>query len=134
MKHDILSTDIAAWGRIQALYAHETVPLIVDIKQAKKTRSAAQNRLMWALLTDISRQVKWDNEKLTPEEWKDLITAANHGNRIVRGISGGIVAIGAHTRKMTVAQMADLLDSITAFGNEQDVKFTAPEWMKEEAR
>lgn len=48
-------------------------PHEVHIKEPK--RSNPQNRLMWALLQDVSRQVLWHGQRLAPEDWKDLFTA-----------------------------------------------------------
>jgi hypothetical protein len=43
----------------------------------------------------------------------------------VPGIEGGFVVIGAHTSKMTVPEMTELIELSTAFGTQQGVKFRA---------
>lgn len=73
-------------------------PLIIVIDEEKRT--LAQNRMMWAVLNDIAKQVEWNGEKLTAEEWKHLITANLHGQKCVKGIQGGLVFMGLSTRKM----------------------------------
>ena len=88
-------------------------------------RSLEQNRMMWANLEDIAQQVIWYGVKLTKEEWKDVLTAALKKQKVVPGIEGGFVVIGARTSKMTVPEMTELIELSTAFGTQQGVKFRA---------
>ena len=46
----------------------------IAFKAAK--RSLPQNDKLWAMLTDISRQVDWYGQKLTPDDWKIIFTAS----------------------------------------------------------
>jgi len=98
-----------------------------------KPRSTEQNARMWAMLTDVSRQVVWYGQKLQPEEWKDVFSASLNRQKVVPGIDGGFVVLGMRTSKMTVAQMAELMELMEAFGAQQGVRFTAPEYMREAA-
>jgi hypothetical protein len=88
-------------------------------------RSLEQNRMMWANLEDIAQQVVWYGVKLTKDEWKDVLTAALKKQKVVPGIEGGFVIIGARTSKMTVPEMTELIELSTAFGTQQGVKFRA---------
>ena len=88
-------------------------------------RSLNQNRMMWANLEDIAQQVIWYGVKLTKDEWKDVLTAALKKQKVVPGIEGGFVVIGARTSKMTVPEMTELIELSTAFGTQQGVKFRA---------
>jgi hypothetical protein len=88
-------------------------------------RSLEQNRMMWANLEDIAQQVVWYGVKLTKDEWKDVLTAALKKQKVVPGIEGGFVVIGARTSKMTVPEMTELIELSTAFGTQQGVKFRA---------
>jgi hypothetical protein len=81
--------------------------------------------MMWANLEDIAQQVVWYGVKLTKEEWKDVLTAALKKQKVVPGIEGGFVVIGARTSKMTVSEMTELIELSTAFGTQQGVKFRA---------
>ena len=99
---------------------------IVEIKPA--TRSLEQNAAMWAALSDLSNQTDWHGIKLSPEEFKDLLSAGLVKSKVVPNIEGnGFVVLGQRTSKMNKREMGDLLDLIFAFGNERGVKFTAPE-------
>lgn len=99
----------------------------VVLRPAKSKRSLDQNAMMWALLSDVSRQVPWivDGKEttLSPEDWKDLFTASLAKEmRVAQGIDGGIVLLGRRTSKMGVAEMADLITLILAFCAERGVR------------
>ncbi len=95
------------------------------VKEA--TRSLEQNARMWAMLTDISQQVDWYGQQLTPDEWKDVLTAALKKQKAVPGIDGGFVILGARTSKMAVKDMSELMTLMEAFGAQQGVRFSARE-------
>lgn len=99
---------------------------IVELRQP--TRTLDQNARMWAMLSDISRQVEWDQGTMTADEWKDFFTAYLRGNKLVRGMDGrGLVAIGMRTSRMTRREMGELMELMSAFGSERGVRFTAPD-------
>lgn len=85
------------------------------------TRSLEQNRLMWSILHDISRHIEWYGQRLSPEDWKHLFTAALKKQRAVPGIDGGVVMLGQYTSRMTKAEMAEMIDFMTAFAVEKGV-------------
>lgn len=87
------------------------------------TRSLEQNALLWARLTQLSEAVKWDGETLTPTEFKDLLTACLRKQKVVRGIEGGLVFLGARTSSMTKSEMNDLLTLMEVFAAERGVTF-----------
>ncbi|MDE1139951.1 MAG: recombination protein NinB [Paraburkholderia tropica] len=97
---------------------------ICEIKP--RTRSLDQNAKMWAMLADLASQIQWYGQKLTSEEWKDVLTAALKKQKAVPGIDGGFVVIGARTRNMTIKEMSELVELMYAFGAEQDVKWSEP--------
>jgi hypothetical protein len=89
----------------------------------EETRSLPQNARMWAMLGELSRQVDWHGQRLAPEEWKDVCTSALKRQKVVPGIDGGFVVLGSSTRKMSKAELSELIDFIQAFGAQQGVKF-----------
>lgn len=91
-----------------------------------RTRSLDQNAKLWAMLADIASQVNWYEQRLTSEEWKDVLTAALKKQKAVPGIDGGFVVIGARTRNMTIKEMSDLVELMYAFGAEQCVEWSDP--------
>jgi ABC-type cobalamin transport system ATPase subunit len=100
----------------------------VDKGYKEKRRSLQQNARMWAMLSDVARQVVWHGQKLSAEDWKCMATAALKRQRVVPGIEGGVVVLGEPTKHMSIAQMAELMEFLEAFGAQHDVKFSAPEW------
>lgn len=109
--------------RQRAVEAIRTAPegMTVTIKPA--TRTLEQNSLLWPLLTAVSQQVDWYGHKLTPDEWKDVFTAALKRQKVVPGLDGGFVVVGASTSKMGKREFSDLLELIFAFGAEKGVVF-----------
>ena len=92
-----------------------------------ETRSLAQNNLMWSCLTDLSTQLQWCGKKMTPEGWKDFITAHIEGQDIVPNMDGtGFVTIGRgkSTSNMTIAEMTEVIEQCHAFGALQGVKWS----------
>lgn len=99
----------------------------VVLMLGREGRSTDQNSRLWATLSDVSQQVVWHGEKLSPEDWKHVFTAALEKQRIVPNIEGnGFVMCGMSTSKMSKAKFSDLLEIINAFGAEQGVKWSDP--------
>lgn len=103
----------------------------VTVEEAKPTRTLEQNSRLWALLTDVSRQVQWPVDgklqRLSPEDWKTILTAAlTKGQRVAQGVDGGFVMLGSSTSRMSVGDMIDLQTLIEAFGAERGVRWTDP--------
>lgn len=103
----------------------------LEWKPLRCTRTLQANAAMWALLADISRQVEWYGEKLTPDDWKHVFSSCLRKQRSVPGIEGGFVVLGARTSRMSKEEMSDLLELMHAFAAERDVKLSAPKWMSE---
>jgi len=99
----------------------------VTIAEIKDTRTRKQNDKMWAMLTDISKQVVWYGRKLIPEEWKDVISAGIKKQEAVPGIDGGFVILGARTSKMSIKEMIDVITVAYAFGIDHNVKWSEPD-------
>lgn len=96
--------------------------IVVD----EPARSLEQNDRMWALLTDVSKQVQWPVDGrlqlLTPEDWKHIFSAGmKREQRVAQGIDGGFVMLGQRTSKMTKCELGDLMELISAFGAERGV-------------
>ena len=87
-------------------------------------RSLGQNSLMWALLSDISKQVEWYDQKLSKNDWKWIFTAALRKQRMVPGIDGGMVFLGEPTSGMSKEELSDLIELIYHFGAERGVEWT----------
>ncbi|QDJ40308.1 recombination protein NinB [Bordetella hinzii] len=121
-----LSTPLARRNAAHAC-AHAPDGYRVEIKP--RTRSLAQNDMLWSILTDISRQVEFVVNgalvKLKPEEVKDILTAGlKRETRMAMGIDGGMVMLGQRTSRMSVRDMTQLIELAYAFGNEKGVEWS----------
>lgn len=94
------------------------------IVQPESIRNIAQNNCMWAALTELSDQILWHGEKLSSEEYKDLLTAGLKKSKVIPNIEGnGFVIVGQRTSNMSVKEMSELIELIFAFGSEHGCKF-----------
>ena len=102
----------------------QNVPNGTTVEFRAPRRSLDQNALMWSLLGQISKQVDWYGQKLSSEDWKDVLTASLRRTRVVPGIDAGtFVPLGMRTSQMTKEEISELLELIYAFGAERGVKF-----------
>jgi hypothetical protein len=113
--------------RVQAWAAKAPWGTRVTFQEAKRTSD--QNARMWAMLTEVARQVKWHGQQLSADDWKLIFMAAlPEETRIVPNLSGnGFVNLGRSSSKLSVGEMADLMDLIAAFGAREGVTFAEPE-------
>lgn len=91
---------------------------------APATRSIEQNALMWSCFTDIARDVIWHGQRLTPEDFKCMLTASLKQQRVVPGVEGGFVVLGQSTSRMSKAELSELVELAHAFGSEKGVKWS----------
>lgn len=120
---------VHATARQRAAQAVMHAPDGFRVEIRERTRTLDQNALMWELLTELSNQLQWPingkAETLTPEEWKDILSAGlSQENRIAMGIRGGFVMLGRRTSKMTVKQMTELIELIYAFAAENGINLS----------
>lgn len=97
---------------------------LVTIQPPK--RSMVQNAKMWAMLSDIAKQVIWHGLKLSPDDWKDVLSASLRKEiRTVPNIDGnGLVVLGMRTSQMTIGEMNEMIEFMYAFGASKEVKWS----------
>jgi hypothetical protein len=125
--HKAITAQLWPWVKAMTMGQNR---IVVEAK--RETRSLAQNARLWAMLTDISRQVEWYGRRLSPTEWKDVFTAALKRQDVVPGIDGGFVVLGKSTSSMTKGEMAELQTLMEAFGVERGVRFVSPDFVDPE--
>lgn len=108
---------------------------------SEPTRTSDQNRLLWPLLGDISRQVLWPNIKmemitLSSEQWKHMFTAALDAElAVVPNLDGtGFIALGKATSTMSKRKFSELIEFIYSFGASKGVKWSEPQEASDAAR
>ena len=121
----ILAHELA---RRRAMSAVADAPAGHVVTVAEPTRNLEQNSLMWVLLEAFSQQLVWpvngSMQRLTAEEWKDLMTAGfrQEQPRLAMGLRGGVVMMGCSTRKMGKREMADFITFIMSEAADRGVQ------------
>lgn len=101
-------------------------PVRLILTRTEEKRSDSQNRLLWAILRDVSEQVVWYGKKLSSDDWKQVFTAGLKRQTAVPGIDGGFVMLGSSTSRMNKREFSDLVELIYAFGSDQQVAWSDP--------
>jgi NinB protein len=90
------------------------------VKIEEPRRTLDQNAAQWPILEAFSRQLQWPVNgvmvHMTPEEWKDLLSAAfrKETARLAMGLDGGVVMLGSRTSKMSKSTFSEYLDFLHA--------------------
>ena len=106
---------------------------ILSIKP--ETRTQAQNRLMWPLLTVFANELLWPVNgrmvKMDADDWKDVLSAAFKGEsvRLAMGLNGGVVLLGQRTSKFSKAEFSDWIEFLYATAADRGEKL--PVWVGE---
>lgn len=98
----------------------------VAVRLIKESKKAALNARMWALLSDVSRHVKWHGAKLKPEQWKALFVAyiRSSSMRYMPTLCGrGLIPVNLDSSSLNRDEMIWMIESITQFARSQGVKF-----------
>lgn len=97
----------------------------VDFKEPQRT--LPQNDKMWAMLTDIARQCHIDGRRLTTDQWK-CVFLYELGQQIefIPSLSGGFIPYGQSSSDLGVSNMSDLIESMYAYGAENNVTWSDP--------
>lgn len=97
---------------------------------APPKRSADQNAMLHAILTDLSRsELTWAGKPRTVDEWKALVVsghavATGAGGEVVPGLEGEFVSIRESTASMGVARATSLIEYVLAFCHTNGVQMT----------
>ena len=114
-----------AWMHAKGWLMASDTRLTLEIRPEK--RSDAQNRLLHACLSEISKQVEWAGAKRDVDTWKRLLTAAwlrarGEGVEVLPAIDGhGIDVVFRHTSKLTKAECAELSEFVMAWAAERGI-------------
>ena len=93
---------------------------------SEPTRTQSQNARLWAMLGDISRQVKLFDRPATADVWKArFMNACGHEVQFEQGLSGEPFPVGFRSSHLTIPQMCELQEYMAAYGAEKGVTFYA---------
>jgi hypothetical protein len=124
-----LVTLLGPRSRSEAMGFIQKAPVGTRVEFKASKRTMPQNDRMWAMLTDVSRQLSWHGVKLTPDSWKLLFLDALRREiggefRIVPNLDGdGFVNLGTSSSDLSKDEMTMLIELIFKFGAEHDVVF-----------
>lgn len=114
-------------ARANAIQAVQNAPEGYTVTIAEPNRTLEQNALQWPILQAFADQLQWPVNGqmvwMTPDEWKDVLTAAfkRETARIAMGLDGGVVMLGMRTSKMGKKQFSEWIDFIKATAALRDV-------------
>ena len=122
-----LTRTITDTNRAELMRAVELAPIGSTFELVDDPRTLAQNRLMWALLNEVSAQLPWGGELREPEDWKcAFMKAAGHKLRFMPALDGnGVVALGYRSSKLGKEEFSDLIETIYSQGLQRGVVFPA---------
>lgn len=107
--------------------AHDAIDLCTVPSTLRITPPKASDELtsrMHCAIRCVAKQVQWQDEWLTEEEWKLMFVSQLYGQKVVPSISGkGWTVIQKQTKGMSGAQKYDLTELVYAFGTEHNVEF-----------
>ena len=129
--HRIILSSKYARDRAHGLIDRAPPGYVVSIAEPKRT--TAQNDKFHAMLTDVSVS-KPNGRRMIPSDWKSVfMQACGWDVQFLEGLDGRPFPMGHHSSRLTKAQMSDLINFIQAWGDENGVRWTDPEAMKEAA-
>ena len=105
-----------AWIKAMTVAGHR---LVLEVRPEK--RSDAQNRLLHACLSEISKQVEWAGCKRDVDTWKRLLTAAwlrarGEPIEMLPALDGhGVDIVFRRTSQLTKAECAELSEFVMAW-------------------
>lgn len=102
----------------------------VEFKEPQRTLD--QNSLLWAMLTDVSRQKTHAGRRYTTDQWKCLFMhACGREMQFLPALDNGtFIPYGQSSSDLSVREMSDLIEFMTAWGTENGVIFSNPEGRK----
>ena len=117
MSYYVLSHELAR-RRAMADVANAQADSVVRVEAPK--RNLDQNAAQWPILTAFAEQLQWPVNgamtSMSPDEWKDVLTAAFRGEkvRLAMGLDGGVVMLGLRTSKFSKSKFSEWLEFLNA--------------------
>lgn len=95
----------------------------IEIRPYKSKRNTAQNALMWAVLTEIAKQIPDENGKrYSPETWHEYFKATILGRDCIE-VDGKEHWVSKSTTALNVAEFSDYVTQIQAWAVDHGVAF-----------
>jgi hypothetical protein len=110
--------------------------MVIEVRPEKRTLD--QNAKFHALCADIAKSgLMWAGKVRKAEEWKVLLVsghaiATKEGSEIIPGLENEFVNVRESTASMSKKRGASLIEYTLAFGVQNGVRFSAPEYIDQE--
>lgn len=100
----------------------------VEFKEPKRT--VPQNDRMWAMLTEIATKALLGGKRYSADEWKCIfLDALGQEMKFLPKLEGnGFVPIGHRSSDLSVKEMSDLMELMTAWCANNRISLSEPEW------
>ena len=109
--------------RLECKRLIDLAPAGTFVTYKRNKRSTDQNSLMWALLTIVSSQVRWNGNawqisniggKYSTEDWKQVFASSLFKTQFMPDLDGGMLPLNPRTSTMSVQQHSELCELIIA--------------------
>lgn len=143
---DTLTLHLANRQQARAAFKERLFPFVAQALQAERryvltvkpeTRTLVANSRLHAMLTDVSRQAEYLGKKRDVDFWKGLMVsgwqiATNQKPEIVPGLEGEFINIRESTASMSGRKIFGVMEYLEAWGAQNGVRFSAPDYMRNE--
>lgn len=115
------------WIRQNAIRAIQSAPEGQAVTISEPNRTIEQNSAQWPILQAFSDQLVWPVNgamvQLSPDEWKDILTAAfrQEQPRLAQGINGGVVMLGQRTSKFSKKEFSEWMEFLWSVAADRGV-------------
>lgn len=111
-----------ATARENAARAVQDAPDGYSVVISPPTRNLEQNALLWVLLSKLSKQLPWHGQRLSADDYKDLLTASLRKQRVAPAVDGGgFVVFGERTSQYSKSEFSELIELIHAFAAQNNI-------------
>ena len=100
----------------------------VEFKEPKRT--VPQNDRMWAMLTEIATKALLGGKRYSADEWKCIfLDALGQEMKFLPKLEGnGFVPIGHRSSDLSVKEMSDLMELMTAWCANNGISLSEQDW------
>lgn len=99
--------------------AQQGKPLSVMVSEYKRKRNVEQNKLLHALLANISENAWVDNQQFSAETWKEAMKRRFIGIEEIELPGGHMIEQGISTTTLSVPDFATFIDQITNYAAQE---------------
>lgn len=130
MKQSFILAHDTARKRAMAAVADAPEGYCVEVSEPK--RSDAENKMLHAILTQISKRMEWAGKRRDVETWKRLLTAAwcrarGEAVEFLPALDGnGVDIVFRRTSELTRGECAELIEYVQAWAIDAGIDLDRP--------